>query len=107
MGKNATLYNNPFFHAFISFSLAPGVPRNLTATATSFENLLISWKPPALSNGVIRNYELSLCLTVGGNGEDVGNCGSLSSIRLPANISSFNASDSFALCKYPKNVIQW
>ena len=104
MNKSTTPYNNNFFHEFIS--VAPGIPRDLTAVATSFENFLISWKPPALSNGKIRNYNLSLCLTIDGNGENVGDCGSLSSILLPANISSFNASDGFELCKYSKNVIK-
>ena len=106
MNKSTTPYNNNFFHEFISS--APGIPRNLTAKATSFENLFISWKPPAVSNGIIRNYSLSLCLMVDvdGNGENVGDCGNLSSILLPANISSFNASDGFELCKYSKNVIK-
>ena len=98
-----TVLHNHVFHAFISFSIAPGIPRNLTAVATSFDNLVISWKPPALSNGIIRNYELRLCLTDDGTGEDVRDCGSLSSILLPANILSFNAKDNFTLCKYPKN----
>ncbi|XP_028413448.1 tyrosine-protein phosphatase Lar-like isoform X5 [Dendronephthya gigantea] len=81
---------------------APGKPRDLTVilTSSSSESLYISWKPPAILNGIITIYELRLCLIRNGNGKDFEPCVSLSNITLPANARNFNASKLCAYCNY-------
>ena len=76
------------------------MPRNLTSVATSPQSLRISWIPPAVLNGIIRYYELSLCLKVDGNGKELGgNCDTSDTINLTKHIRSFNTNDNFTLCK--------
>ena len=100
--RNSSCENIEFttlFDSFIYFLLAPEMPRNLTAVATSPHSLRISWKPPAVLNGIIRNYILSLCLMEDGNGNESQHCGTFFTINLQADIRSFNTSDNFTLCK--------
>ncbi|XP_028413457.1 titin-like isoform X1 [Dendronephthya gigantea] len=67
----------------------------------SSESLYISWKPPVILNGIITTYELRLCLTRDGNGNDFEPCvHHLSNIALPANARNFNATKLCAFCKY-------
>ena len=89
-----------FFNLLIYSLLAPGKPINLTANATSSKNLLIRWKQPDPPNGVIKEYNLSLCLIIDGNNEELTDCGNLSNILVSADVTQFNTSDKLKLCKW-------
>ena len=44
-----------------SFPLsAPSAPQNVTATSVSSRSISLSWSPPSVSNGVIREYRVNV-----------------------------------------------
>ena len=41
-------------------SLAPSIPLNLTVTINNSTSVTLTWNTPAMPNGVIRNYTITL-----------------------------------------------
>ena len=44
----------------LSFTSAPSAPQNLTGTSLHSQSIFLSWSPPSLPNGVIREYRVNV-----------------------------------------------
>ena len=49
-----------YFNEMLYFHLAPSMPLNFMVTINNFTSVTLTWNTPAMSNGIIRHYIITL-----------------------------------------------